>query len=78
MTENPAPPAGPVLVDPADLGALLAAAVRPGPDAAGERQALAAFRAVRDAGALDGPVRRDGRVRRRDDWRPGRGPAANA
>ncbi|MFF3325602.1 hypothetical protein [Streptomyces sp. NPDC002889] len=47
------------------LDELLAAAARPvaGTPEAGER-ALAAFRAARDAGALDSPTRR------RDDWRP--------
>ncbi|WAZ23678.1 hypothetical protein STRCI_005037 [Streptomyces cinnabarinus] len=48
-----------------DLEALLAAAMRPATvDAEGERRAVAAFRAARDAG----PHR--ARTRRRDDWRP--------
>ncbi|MCL7429033.1 hypothetical protein [Streptomyces sp. YS415] len=59
-------PSGP----PADTGrpgleALLAAAMRPAAvDAEGERRAVAAFRAAREAG-----VHR-ARTRRRDDWRP--------
>ncbi|MFE6888966.1 hypothetical protein [Streptomyces sp. NPDC057694] len=53
------------------LGEALAAAVRPrqADGTSGERQALAAFRAARDAGALTAPPRR------RDDWRPRRGRA---
>ncbi|MBC2901430.1 hypothetical protein [Streptomyces cupreus] len=48
-----------------DLEALLAAAMRPADvDAEGERRAVAAFRAARDAGA------HRARTRRRDDWRP--------
>ncbi|MFJ4711035.1 hypothetical protein [Streptomyces sp. NPDC088785] len=47
------------------LGAALAAAVGPPQpsETAGERRALAAFRAARDAGALAAAPRR------RDDWR---------
>ncbi len=46
--------------------ALLAAALRRGPvDAEGERRAVAAFRAARDAEPA-----RAARTRRRDDWRP--------
>lgn len=53
----------------AGLESLLAAALREGagdggPDGAGERQAVAAFRAARDAGA------HRARTRHRDDWRP--------
>ncbi|MFI7010146.1 hypothetical protein [Streptomyces sp. NPDC050145] len=52
---------------PDPVGEALAAAVRPPePDPEGERLARAAFRAARDAGALDA------RPRRRDDWRPRR------
>ncbi|MYW68474.1 hypothetical protein GTY65_31015 [Streptomyces sp. SID8379] len=47
------------------LGEALAEAVRQ-PDEAGERRALAAFRAARDSGALVAEPRR------RDDWRPRR------
>ncbi|WP_328873413.1 hypothetical protein OHT76_26885 [Streptomyces sp. NBC_00287] len=48
-----------------DLEALLAAAMRPADvDADGERRALDAFRAAREAGA------HRARTRRRDDWRP--------
>ncbi|MER5947315.1 hypothetical protein ABT127_14710 [Streptomyces sp. NPDC001904] len=48
------------------LGDALAAAVRPQQpsETAGERLALAAFRAARDAGAFAAAPRR------RDDWRP--------
>ncbi|MEV6735972.1 hypothetical protein AB0N14_03075 [Streptomyces sp. NPDC051104] len=49
----------------AALEALLAAALREGAlDAEAEQRAVAAFRAVRDAGAPQA------RTRRRDDWRP--------
>ncbi|MHC3468216.1 hypothetical protein ACYF6T_05845 [Streptomyces sp. 7R007] len=49
----------------AALERLLAAAMRPDAvDAEGERRAVAAFRAARDAGA------HRARTRRRDDWRP--------
>ncbi|WP_320775210.1 hypothetical protein [Streptomyces sp. CRN 30] len=52
------------------LEELLAAALRPagaaaGPGADDESRAVAAFRDARDTGA-----HRDGRTRRRDDWRP--------
>ncbi|CCK27913.1 hypothetical protein BN159_3534 [Streptomyces davaonensis JCM 4913] len=48
-----------------DLEALLAAAMRPAiVDAEGERRAVDAFRAARDAGT------HRARTRRRDDWRP--------
>ncbi|MEU6377757.1 hypothetical protein [Streptomyces sp. NPDC046909] len=56
----------------AELETLLAAAMREthdsgaGAGAAGEQQAVAAFRAARDAGAHRAPAR----TRRRDDWRP--------
>ncbi|MET8977851.1 hypothetical protein ABZX85_19750 [Streptomyces sp. NPDC004539] len=47
-----------------DLPRLLADALTPpGPDAAAEAEALAAFRDARDSGALDAPTRRC------DDWR---------
>ncbi|QNP70616.1 hypothetical protein IAG44_15000 [Streptomyces roseirectus] len=47
-----------------DLPRLLAAALTPpGPDAAAEAEALAAFRDARDSGALTAPTRRC------DDWR---------
>jgi hypothetical protein len=50
------------------LEALLATAIRAGEvDPAGERRAVAAFSAARDAGALTA------RPRGRDDWRPGEG-----
>ena len=49
----------------AEVEVLLAAAIRSGdPDGEGERRALVAFRAARDAGA------HLARTRRRDDWRP--------
>lgn len=50
----------------AELGALLSAAVLRGhrADTEGERRAVAAFQAARDAGA------HRARTRRRDDWRP--------
>ncbi|MFC7826516.1 hypothetical protein [Streptomyces sp. NPDC057375] len=52
--------------DAPDTEALLAAALRgEGTDAEGERRALAAFRAARDA-----EPGRAARTRRRDDWRP--------
>ncbi|WP_157881511.1 hypothetical protein [Streptomyces phaeochromogenes] len=55
--------------NPADLGELLAAAVRGGAvDADAERRVLAAFRAARDEGAH----RASAHNRRRDDWRPER------
>lgn len=55
-----------VVLDGAELEALLCAAVLRGHrmDAEGEQRALAAFRAARDAGA------HRARTRRRDDWRP--------
>ena len=66
MTDNSSP-ADPDPDGQDSLGELLAAAFRPdAPDPAGERQALAAFRAVRDAGS------QAGKPRRRDDWRPRR------
>ncbi|MEU5348057.1 hypothetical protein AB0H18_45950 [Streptomyces sp. NPDC020766] len=57
-------------VNPPDLDAVLAAAVRGGGevDADAEGRALAAFRAARDEGAH----RAAARNRRRDDWRPER------
>ncbi|MBO1334823.1 hypothetical protein [Streptomyces sp. VRA16 Mangrove soil] len=67
MTDNRplSPPAGPDAPGDA-LGDALAAAVRTGVPhgTAGERQALDAFRAARDSGALTAAPRR------RDDWRP--------
>ncbi|WP_405956263.1 hypothetical protein [Streptomyces phaeochromogenes] len=55
--------------NPADLGELLAAAVRGGAvDTDAERRVLAAFRAARDEGAH----RASAHNRRRDDWRPER------
>ncbi|MFJ2888303.1 hypothetical protein ACIO53_19880 [Streptomyces sp. NPDC087305] len=48
------------------LPALLGAALREGDvDREAERRAVAAFRAVRDAGCPSAPTRRQ------DDWRPG-------
>ncbi|MGW0910609.1 hypothetical protein ACWD1Z_02500 [Streptomyces sp. NPDC002784] len=67
---RPAHPHGTPSGPPADAGrpdleALLAAAMRPAAvDAEGERRAVAAFRAAREAGA------HRSRTRRRDDWRP--------
>ncbi|MBC9729129.1 hypothetical protein H8R17_31375 [Streptomyces sp. TRM68367] len=53
------------VLDGARLEALLAASLRvDGVDAEGERRAVAAFRAAREAGA------HRARTRRRDDWRP--------
>ncbi|KUO21669.1 hypothetical protein [Streptomyces dysideae] len=53
------------VLDDAALEALLAAAIRvEGVDAEGERRAVAAFRAAREAGV------HQARARRRDDWRP--------
>ena len=48
----------------ADVEALLARALREDAQEDGERRAVAAFRAARDAG------RHQARTRRRDDWRP--------
>lgn len=63
LREHAGSPAGPVL--PA-LPALLGAALREGDvDREAERRAVAAFRAVRDAGCPSAPTRRQ------DDWRPG-------
>jgi len=51
--------------DGAEVEVLLAGAMRSGdPDGEGERRAVAAFRAARDAGV------HKARTRRRDDWRP--------
>ncbi|CAL9443935.1 hypothetical protein SUDANB6_02298 [Streptomyces sp. enrichment culture] len=59
-------PPGPDDGAPGPVEALLSAALRAGgDDAGGERRAVAAFRAARDAGA-----HRAARTRRRDDWRP--------
>jgi hypothetical protein len=53
------------VLDDAALEALLAAAIRvDGVDAEGERRAVAAFRAAREAGV------HQARTRHRDDWRP--------
>ncbi|MFC7307328.1 hypothetical protein ACFQVC_24270 [Streptomyces monticola] len=51
------------------LDALLAAAGRPAPRGDIDPQALAAYRAARDSGALNAGA---ARTRRRDDWRPAR------
>lgn len=51
-------------LESAALKALLAATPEAGADTEGERRAVAAFRAARDAGA------HRARTRRRDDWRP--------
>ncbi|MEU0743686.1 hypothetical protein [Streptomyces sp. NPDC006134] len=59
-------PSGPGGDAPGSVEALLSAALRADGDGAeGERRAVAAFRAARDAGA-----HRAARTRRRDDWRP--------
>jgi hypothetical protein len=62
-------PAGPGVQDAPAVEALLAVALRGGcAGAEGERRAVDAFRAARDAGAHR--AARTARVRRRDDWRP--------
>ncbi|MFE1249191.1 hypothetical protein [Streptomyces sp. NPDC058735] len=62
---HPGHPGASSVLDDAELHALLAGALLRQPiDADAEQRAVAAFRAVRDAGALQA------RSRRRDDWRP--------